>query len=79
MMNAQPSCNEITAAAPYRGKTLRVRAVRVDLNNPASLQNLPSGGQRFVHHPGLNVRVVDENGEAVPFGELILVQDAQER
>lgn len=78
-MNAQPSSNDIAAATPYRGKTLRARAVRMDLNNPASLRNLPSSGQRFVHHPGLNVRVVDEDGKPVPFGELIIVQDTQGR
>lgn len=63
---------EISPAAPYRDRTLRV--IRIDLNKP--LQPEARGltpVTRFSLHPALGVQAVDENNRLVEIGALVIV------
>jgi hypothetical protein len=58
-------------AAPYRGRTLRVR--RVNLNDiPEDLRGRSVQGS-FGLHPALDVNAIDQDGRLVESGTLVIV------
>lgn len=68
----QPFPSDIQRAAPYRGKRLRV--ITIDLNNP--LPPEAEGAKpvtSFALHPSMGISAVNERGQFLTNGTLIVI------
>jgi hypothetical protein len=72
MSNQPPFPGDNEWAAPYRGRTLRVRRVNLNDPIPEDLRGKPALGS-FGLHPALDVNAIDQDGRLVETGTLVIV------